>query len=259
MENRQMPMVCAERLREPEIKAALIDVLFAEGMIDSDTVVISEMPVASMGRRADIVVANGHLLGFEIKSDGDKTVRLGGQIQAYQKTFEGIVIVTGARHLAEVLNSTPSAIGVVAVDQIKEGRPRARMLRKPHIRNMSIDTAIRQMRVEDLWKLTRSLGANPLGKRDRHSLEAIARDLPSRIIRQAAIDSIKERYRSNYELFRLDREKRASTVESLHLLRRPPWNAGLKKDDRFNHDLPETSEGIELSALNLNVRPRRLT
>lgn len=254
-----MPMISAKRLREPEIKAALIDVLFAEGMIDVDTVVISEMPVASMGRRADIVVANGHLLGFEIKSDGDKTVRLGGQLQAYQKTFEGIVIVSGARHLAEILDSTPNTVGVVAVDQIEEGRPRARMLRKPHIRSMSIESAIRQMRVDDLWRLAHSLDINPRRKRDRYSLEILVRSLPSRILRQAALEAIKNRYRSTYESFKMAREKRFSTLESLPLLKRPPWNMGLRRGNSVKFQPPEPSEDVELSALKLNVRARRST
>ncbi len=52
-------------MHEADIKAALVDTLIESGFVDTNTVIISEFPVASWTRRADIVLANGKLLGFE--------------------------------------------------------------------------------------------------------------------------------------------------------------------------------------------------
>lgn len=247
----------SENLREPEIKAALIDALYAEGLIYDDTVVVSEMPVAHMSRRADIVVANGHLLGFEIKSDGDKTSRLLGQIEAYQRTFEGIVIVTGAKHLEECLGTAASTVGVVAIDQMEDNAPKARMVRKPHFRKMGAETAIRQMRADDLYILTRSLDLNPSGARDRYTLEGLARNVPPAELRRAALGAIKRRYRHQFENFQTAKKQQGSTVEALRFLKRPAWNSGRSTAVAVDPAPSLADNSGELASLVLNVRPRR--
>ncbi|WEX77975.1 sce7726 family protein [Sinorhizobium numidicum] len=255
MDNGTNSISATARLREPEIKAALIDALFADGRVYDDTVVISEMPVAFMARRADIVLANGHLVGFEIKSDGDKTSRLMGQLEAYQKAFEGIVIVTGARHLDEVLECTPEAVGVVAVDQIEADLPKARMVRKPHLRSMSIETAIAQMRADDLYRLASKFAANSDGARDRFTLEARVRTLPLADVRRAALAAVKTRYRRPFEEF-ADARKQHGTLTALPLLRRPAWNEG--RPAVIERRSPDVSDAADLASLALAVRPRRM-
>lgn len=248
-----------ESLREPEIKAALIDALYADGMIYDDTVVVSEMPVVHMSRRADIVVANGHLVGFEIKSDGDRTSRLLGQLEAYQRAFEGIVIVTGAKHLEKCLRIAAPSVGVVAVDRIDGNSPKARMVRKPHLRKMSAESAIRHMRVDDLYVLTRSLDINPDGARDRYTLEGLARNVPLADLRRAALSAIKRRYRCQFEDFQTARELQISTIEALRLLKRPSWNSGRSISTVIEKPLQIADSASELASLSLNVRPRRAT
>ncbi len=248
----------AGSLREPEIKAALIDALYAEGMIYGDAVVISEMPVASMSRRADIVVANGHLVCFEIKSDGDNTSRLSGQLEAYQRAFEGIVIVTGARHLTECLETTAPTVGVVVIDQTAECLPKTRMVRKPHLRRLSIDEALRQMRADELYRLAAQAEANPTGARDRYTLECLARGLPASVVRDAAINAIKARYRAPFQAFYSAREVAKSTLSALRHLRRPIANRTLAP----KLEAPRCcllDDGAELEKLSLMVRPRRHT
>lgn len=245
----------AANLREPEIKAALIDALFAEHMIYDDTIIVSEMPVVAMSRRADVVVANGHLVGFEIKSDGDKTSRLTGQLEAYQKAFEGIVIVTGAKHLQECLVSSAASVGVVAVDQLEDGHPIARIVRKPHLRKLGLDEAIKQMRADELYALSRRTGIFP-GARDRFTLESQIRTLPASVVRSAALDAIKARYRAPYEAFIAARKTARSTISALEYLRRP-----IARHRRMIANEPLASDFVNdlatLKTLSLSVRPRR--
>lgn len=246
----------ARELREPEIKAALIDSLYSDGTIYGDTVVISEMPISSFSRRADIVVANGHLVGFEIKSDADKTIRLSGQLAAYQKAFEGIVMVTGAKHLDECLQITSPTVGIIAIDEIEDNLPKVRVIRKPLLRKMNLEEAIQQMRACELYKLTRLFEANPACKRDRFTLEGIVRQLPPSTIRTAAIDAIKNRYRPYYENFLNARNSAQSTLDALKHLRRP-----IEKKHFSNTRLPISeaaeSDWFNITELSLSVRPRR--
>lgn len=250
-------MAILGNLREPQIKAALIDALFAHGMVDADTVLVSEMPVVHMSRRADIVLANGHLVGFEIKSDADSTARLLGQLEAYQRSFEGIVIVTGARHLQGCLAMADASVGIIAVEEMENGAPKARIVRKPHLRRMSPDTAIRQMRADELYQLTRSMALNPWGARDRHTLERLAKDIPISSLRDAALKAIKRRYRPQFEAFRQAREQAAQTVEALYLLKRPSWEKRRTSAAVNQHDIDCRLNG-ELGSLSLYVHPRRI-
>ena len=252
------PLTAAE-LREPQIKAAVIDELFASGRIDDDTVIISEMPVAAFPRRADLVVANGSLLGFEIKSDGDKTSRLRGQIEAYRTAFEGLIIVTGAKHLDEVLSCAPATVGIFVIDAMENDAPKARLVRKPHIRKMDIDTAIRQMRASDLYRLARSHGVATPGEKDRFTLEQRVRSLPAIAVRQAALQAIKCRYRKQFEDFRSAKADNIQTVEALRFLRRPAWKEVKIVTPREAFPVDDTETANDLGTLKLAVRPRRVS
>lgn len=211
-------------IRERHIKAALIDGLFQEGMIDGDAVVVSEMPVFGMARRADLVLANGRLIGFEIKSNADSIGRLRGQIAAFSTHFEGVAVICGSRHVEKVLATTDDAIGVFAVEEENGVLGVAKPVRKPRIRNMDADTAIRQMLAKDLLTLVKKAGIETSAS-DRSSLERYARDLEISVLRSGALKSIKGRYRQQFAAFTRAKEENVSTLDALPLLRRPPWNA----------------------------------
>ncbi len=256
-----MPLRYEKSLREPEIKAALIDRLFSEGLIADDAVVVSEMPVAGQSRRADLVLANGRLIGFEIKSDGDKTDRLQGQIDAYRKAFESIVVVTGPRHLDEVVATTPDCVGIFVLVEDGSDALGARLVRWPQLNRMGTERAIRQMRADELFRLARSFGAVSASVRDRASLERIVRELPAGAVRKAALSAIKSRYRAPFEAFMRIRNSEGSTLKALSHLRRPPWNArSVSSVPRWaESEVDPGAGGSDLAALALSVRPRRLS
>jgi hypothetical protein len=207
--------------REPQIKAAVIDALFKHGMVDADTVIVSEMPLASWSRRADLVVANGKLLAFEIKSDADRTHRLAAQIDAYWSAMEGATVITGPRHVESALKSMPAHVGIFVA--LPGESLRIELARKPHIRPLIAEAAIRLMLAQDLARVLRKQGA--LGTAlDRHSLEKAARALPVSVLRAAALEAVKRRYRSTYQAFLRCREDKP-TIEALPLLRKETWRS----------------------------------
>ncbi|NQT92855.1 MAG: sce7726 family protein, partial [Lentisphaerae bacterium] len=79
----------------------------------SDTLVIDELGLQHGKCRADIAVINGHLLGFEIKSDDDVLSRLPAQISAYNAVFDRVAIVAGERHISEVCGLVPPWWGIM--------------------------------------------------------------------------------------------------------------------------------------------------
>lgn len=252
-------MLTAKELREPQIKAAVIDELFASGSIDADTVIISEMPVPSLPRRADLVVANGSLIGFEIKSDADKTLRLRGQIEAYRKAFEGTIVVTGAKHLDEVLDAALDTVGVFVIDEMENDAPKARMLRKPHIRKLDMEASIRQMNARDLYRLARDHDVAGTDEKDRFTLEQRVRCLPLASVRKSALDAIKLRYLKQFQDFKHARAARVPTIEALRLLRRPAWNEPNQPASLSPTVEADEMEPSDFSDFRLSVTKRRIT
>lgn len=81
----------------------------------TNTLVVDELGLAHARRRIDIAVINGHIHGYEIKSDQDNLNRLSSQITVYRKTLQRLTIVTVQKHLREVLEVAPEWCGVVVV------------------------------------------------------------------------------------------------------------------------------------------------
>ena len=78
-----------------------------------NTLVIDELGVNHGKCRADIAVINGHLVGYEIKSDNDSLRRLRDQITAYNAVFDKAFIVVGNRHINRVQDRIPNWWGVI--------------------------------------------------------------------------------------------------------------------------------------------------
>lgn len=78
-----------------------------------DARILHELKMPRPSARIDIAVVNGHLCGFEIKSDRDTLRRLPQQIRGFNSVFEKIFIVTTEKHRASVLDAVPSWWGIV--------------------------------------------------------------------------------------------------------------------------------------------------
>jgi len=65
--------------------------------------------------KADLVILNGTSIVYEIKSDRDSLARLANQISNYRKVFAKIYVIAGMAHVQEVIDKTPSDIGVLSL------------------------------------------------------------------------------------------------------------------------------------------------
>lgn len=78
-----------------------------------DTLVIDELGLNHGKCRADIAVVNGHLMGYEIKSNNDSLRRLKKQVRSYNAVFDKISIVVGDRYINSIQNYIPEWWGVI--------------------------------------------------------------------------------------------------------------------------------------------------
>ena len=78
-----------------------------------DTLVIDELGLNHGKCRADIAVVNGHLVGYEIKSNDDSLRRLEEQVKSYNAVFDKVSIVVGDRYIKTIQNYIPQWWGVI--------------------------------------------------------------------------------------------------------------------------------------------------
>ncbi len=86
-----------------------------------DTIVIDELGLNHGKCRADIAVVNGHLVGYEIKSNNDSLRRLKDQITSYNSVFDRISVIVGDRHIDSIGNYIPQWWGVIASERGPRG------------------------------------------------------------------------------------------------------------------------------------------
>ncbi len=81
--------------------------------VQKNTLVIDELGLNHGRCRADIAVINGHLIGYEIKSDNDSLRRLEGQVKSYNAVFDKASIIVGDRYINSIQNYIPEWWGVI--------------------------------------------------------------------------------------------------------------------------------------------------
>ena len=89
-------------VNDPEIRSSFHKERLRHHHASPGTLVVDELGLQHGRCRADIAVINGHLLGYEIKSDDDVLSRLPAQVAAYNGVFDRVTIIAGERHVSEV-------------------------------------------------------------------------------------------------------------------------------------------------------------
>jgi len=100
---------------EGQIRDALVKHL--RSVNDESTAYLTELFVGNFSRRADLVVANGILSAYEIKSASDRLDRLAGQLSSYKKHFEGVTVVCAVKHLPQIKRIAPRGVGILTVSE----------------------------------------------------------------------------------------------------------------------------------------------
>ena len=110
---------CSVLWRPPydrEIRPLLLRWLGEQHAEEADTVILEELGLNRRRVRADLVVINGALHGYEIKSEYDSLRRLRKQVELYDAVFDRATLVVSRRHLSVARNLLPSWWGIIVVE-----------------------------------------------------------------------------------------------------------------------------------------------
>jgi hypothetical protein len=125
-------------MNDPQIRKAFHETILLKHHQQPTTLVIDELGLEHGRCRADIAVVNGHLIGYEIKSDVDSLKRLSSQINVYNAIFDNSSVILTERHLEEALRIVPDWWGIILVKGVAESSLKFRHLRYPH-QNININ------------------------------------------------------------------------------------------------------------------------
>jgi hypothetical protein len=105
-------------MRDIDIRLALDSDLRRDHCNDPDTMIRHEFGLQEGRRRIDVALLNGHLAGWEIKSDVDTLVRLAGQADVYGKVLDYVTIVTTSRYIERATAMLPDWWGVIVAERL---------------------------------------------------------------------------------------------------------------------------------------------
>jgi hypothetical protein len=135
-------------MNDPLIRKAFHCSFLQKEHASPNTLVVDELGLEHGKCRADIAVINGHINGYEIKSEKDSLVRLKNQIEIYNAVFDHSSIVLEKRHLNEVLNLAPNWWGVILVTEGENRSVCFENIREPSQNSLIDDYAVAQL----LWR-----------------------------------------------------------------------------------------------------------
>lgn len=152
-------------MNEHEIKESLIRYLSNRYSSENNEITfIKELFVDSWNRRADVVMVNGHLSAYEIKSDRDSLTRLRGQLDSFKNYFEYVTVVCTKTYISEIRKILGHdewlKVGIYLVDG-----ENVRSIRKAKKNVIKIDNWFSHLPVDELRKLLKENAVHANGNR----------------------------------------------------------------------------------------------
>ena len=138
--------------------------------------VIEEFVLRDSGVRADVVLVNGALSAFEIKSEQDTLARLPKQQTAYAKCFDHVSLVTHPKHLDAARELIPRRWGIVLAEREYGGEVVLRSKRRalPRVRELDARALAELLRKEEVLQLLQHAGVEVTGRTTRRTLIEMA-------------------------------------------------------------------------------------
>lgn len=99
-------------MRDPDIRAELVDQLRAGHPDPVQNRIWPEMAVGLGASRVDVGLVNGMLTGYEIKSAADNLGRLPSQVEHYGRCLDRAVIVTSESRAETIADHVPAWWGI---------------------------------------------------------------------------------------------------------------------------------------------------
>lgn len=148
--------------------------------------------------RIDMVVVNGALHGYEIKSDRDSLRRLAGQAEIYSRVLDRATLVVGDRHRTEAMELVPSWWGVLGIEAgrcqvrfklLREGRQNPERHSRSLVELLWLDDAIGLLARQDAVRGVRSKPRRVVWDRvcEHFTVDQVAAEVRTRLKARAAL------------------------------------------------------------------------
>lgn len=194
-------------------KAALLQHLLHKRAVTDDVVIISELALESFSRRADLVLVNGSIELFEIKSEADTLTRLPGQIKTFSRFCDKLHVVGAPCHIENILSSTPEHIAVwkfevgVGISVVRRGR-----------KNLLHDkvSLIKLINIHELRQLL-AVHKIKVDSPRRKYLEVAAHQIPAEKLRLGVLQLLKKRYAETTARFMNAVSSQKNVVQPEHI------------------------------------------
>lgn len=227
-----------EPLKEADYKIATIEWLVDKGHINGDAVLINELPVNNFNRRADLVVANGKLHAFEIKSDADSLARLNGQIETYLSFFDKVTVVCSPKYTSKALRMLPDAVQILELNNNGEHNNIMKMVRRGKTKIITSSYNYLSFVEKKILRASLKKQGLPLSQREsRISMCKKLDSLPQKKWRDITLAYLKNKYKNTHDAF-FSVKRENFTIDELILL--SPQNTiniieKIEKEDDITH------------------------
>ncbi|ELI5735544.1 sce7726 family protein [Vibrio fluvialis] len=244
-------------LKETDYKCITIDWLFQKELLGEDAVLINELPVDGFNRRADLVVANGKLHAFEIKSDADSLVRLQGQIDTYLRFFDKVTLVCSKKFTAKAIEILPSEVEILELTKTKN---KYSLICKRRGKTNLIKSTSEYLSFVDKRSLQQSLkyeGINISPNDSNYVLYQKARMIAKNKWRNITLKYLKSKYKETFDNFLEQRKTYTNNSDLIYLSPRSLNSDESKFDlheelakgwEDWEPSLERESEAVDISA-----------
>lgn len=227
---------------EDIIKCGVIAELSAEGALAPGTVVANEFVIGKSDRRADLVVINGHLQAFEVKSSRDNLSRLSDQAENYLRYFDEVTIVCTHTHYTAVREELGAICGIWLFN---EGTLRVEKKKAARKRKISPckSNLISLLTVRELRKLARLTPTKESRYMSRAELEKICLSIPRQTVYENTLEMLKRRHTKPFNEFLKSAAAQGIRPTGLRLLSR----FVSQSEETPEHDWEDILERIRLA------------
>lgn len=182
-------------MNDGDIREALDFSLRKSFESDSNVIIRHEFGVETGQRRIDVAVLNGHIAGWEIKSDEDTLKRLPEQAASFGKVMDYLTVVTTSKHLERSSALLPAMWGLV---EAINGAGGVRLVRRrpPRINRQTDAFSLAQLlwREEVMEELRARGYADGLSSKSRYFVwERLVETTPKKELRSLVLKRLKQR------------------------------------------------------------------
>jgi hypothetical protein len=167
-------------VQEAAVRAAVARRILEDDPHGGDTRIVHELGLCQAQARIDVAAINGQLVGWEIKTRGDRLDRLPRQEAVYSRVFDQVWLVADVRHITPANSMIPQWWGVLEIACEVDGSCALRVARVGRT-NPSVDL---HALVRLLWR------SEALEELDRLGIADGVRHAPRRVLWPRLADAV---------------------------------------------------------------------